>query len=369
MNSPLSGLYVHVPFCRTKCPYCDFYSVTDLGLMDTWLKAVAAEVQFYRNDFPVCDSLYLGGGTPSLLDEDRLGPLMEVLQGEIKFTPDAEVTLEANPDDLTPARLSFYRGLGVNRLSLGVQSFDESELRLLGRRHTARQAEEAVAMARQAGFANLSLDLMYALPGQTLAGWERTLQIALACRPEHLSCYQLTLEPGTALGRKYGQAGKTLFNEDAEREFFLFTSGYLEGEGYLHYEISNFARGESRVCRHNLKYWRRRRYLGLGPGAHSFDGRRRWWNHRSVVRYCELLTAGKPPMAGSELLTPEQVRLERLLLGFRMRDGVELESLAGREEDLANLASRGWLRVEGGRARPTIQGFLVADRLPLCFSD
>jgi oxygen-independent coproporphyrinogen-3 oxidase len=340
--------------------------------MDAWLKAVAAEIWLYRDEFPVCDSLYLGGGTPSLLDEDRLSHLLETLRGEIKFTPEAEVTLEANPDDLTRARLSFYRGLGVNRLSLGVQSFEEAELRLLGRRHTVRQAREAAAMARDAGFADLGLDLMYALPGQTLASWERTLEAALACRPEHLSCYQLTLEPGTALGRKYVRAGKTLFDEEAEREFFLFTSKYLEGEGYRHYEISNFAREESRVCRHNLKYWRRQPYLGLGPGAHSFDGLRRWWNHRSLTRYCELLVAGSPPVAGSEVLTPEQVRLERLLLGFRMQDGVELESLAGRprwEENLANLASRGWLKVDGGRAVPTVQGFLLADRLPLCFSD
>jgi putative oxygen-independent coproporphyrinogen III oxidase len=372
MNATLPGLYVHVPFCRGKCPYCDFYSVTDLGLIDAWLKAAAAEIQFYRDEFAVCDSLYLGGGTPSLLAEDRLGHLLEALRGEIKFTPDAEVTLEANPDDLTPARLRFYRELGINRLSLGVQSFEEAELRLLGRRHTARQAKEAVAMARHAGFANLNLDLMYALPGQTLPGWERTLQAALACRPEHLSCYQLTLEPGTALGREYGQAGKTLFNEEAEREFFLFTSAYLEGEEYLHYEVSNLARRESHICRHNLKYWRRQRYLGLGPGAHSFDGLRRWWNHRSLNDYCGHLARGLLPVRGEETLTADQARLESLLLGFRTREGVPLaliQDAAGRENTVEALKADGLVEVHHGRIRPTIPGLLVAERLPLLFME
>lgn len=370
MNSP--GLYIHIPFCRGKCPYCDFYSITDLGRVDAWLKAVPQELALYRAAFPAFDSLYLGGGTPSLLPETQLGQLLDSLRREVDFLPDGEITLEANPDDLTLEKLWFYRKIGINRLSLGVQSFNDVELRLLGRRHTAAQSRAAISLARDAGFADVSLDLMYGLPGQSLDGWEKTLAAALSFNPEHLSCYQLTVEPDTELARRQGEGCKSLVNEDRERELFLFTSNYLREHGYLHYEISNFARGEGKRCRHNLKYWRRLPYLGLGPAAHSFDGVKRWWNHRSVARYCETLAGGAAPVTGSEVLTSEQVRLEKLWLGFRTREGLDLASLAdlprGRDT-LTDMEARGWLVVEGGRAIPTIQGFLLADRLPLLFPD
>jgi putative oxygen-independent coproporphyrinogen III oxidase len=368
MNSPLPGLYVHVPFCRSKCMYCDFYSIADCSLIPAWLKAIATEISLYSEIFSSFDSLYLGGGTPSVLEESELASLMEIIQQSFSLDPASEITLEANPDDVTPEKLHGYRRLGINRLSLGVQSFDNDELRFLGRRHTARQSQEAVMMAREAGFANLSLDLMYGLPGQTLAAWKKNLATALTFKPEHLSCYQLTVEPGTELARRQGEGGKKLLDEEAERDLFLFTSTCLPEHGYLHYEISNFALGEEHLCRHNLKYWRRLPYLGLGPAAHSFDGVMRWWNHRSVARYCETLAAGAAPVAGSEVLTPEQVRLEKLWLGFRTREGVELSAVKGdnqAEEVLAALQRDGLLRVENGWAVPTLMGFLLADRLPL----
>jgi oxygen-independent coproporphyrinogen-3 oxidase len=366
MNSP--GLYIHVPFCQKKCPYCDFYSSADLGLVDAWLKAVSQEIALYREVFPAFDSLYLGGGTPSLLTEKQIGKLLECLRREVNFLPDGEITLEANPDDLTLGKLLFYKDIRINRLSLGVQSFDDAELKFLGRRHTAAQSRQALSLARAAGFDNLSLDLMYGLPGQGLGTWESSLAAALSYNPGHLSCYQLTLEPGTELARRQGEGCKSLVNEDLERDLFLFTSTCLPEHGYLHYEISNFALGEEHLCRHNLKYWRRLPYLGLGPAAHSFDGVMRWWNHRSVARYCETLAAGAAPVAGSEVLTPEQVRLEKLWLGFRTREGVELSAVKGdnqAEEVLAALQRDGLLRVENGWAVPTLMGFLLADRLPL----
>ncbi len=368
---PAPGLYVHVPFCRGKCPYCDFYSVTGLSLLPAWRQAVEQEISLYRGTFPAFDSLYFGGGTPSLLSVPELAALMAAIHRHFSLDPAAEITLEVNPDDAALEKLREYRRLGVNRLSLGVQSFRDRDLRFLGRRHTASRAAAALTWAREAGFDRLSLDLMYGLPGRTLADWERNLAAALAFRPEHLSCYRLTVEPGTALARRR-RKGRDLISDEAAREFFLFTSACLEEAGYLHYEVSNFARGEENRSRHNLKYWQRRPYLGLGPGAHSFDGRRRWWNHRSLAAYLKALDQGKLPIAGEEALTPEQERLEHLLLGFRMKDGVALESLAGAarwQENLAALTARGWLKVEGGRARPTVQGFLVADRLPLWFAD
>lgn len=362
------GLYVHVPFCRGKCAYCAFYSVPDLALIPAWLKAVEQEISLYEETFPAFDSLYFGGGTPSLLAESELAGLMEAICRHFSLVPASEITIEVNPDDATPEKLQGYRRLGFNRLSLGVQSFDDQTLRFLGRRHSARQAGDALAWAREAGFYHLSLDLIYGLPQQKLKDWEKTLAAVLAFRPEHLSCYQLTVEPDTELHRRLG--GRPLVSEETEREFFLFTSAYLEDAGYLHYEISNFARGEKNRCRHNLKYWQRQPYLGLGPAAHSFDGHRRWWNHRSLKDYINILSQGEAPVAGEEQLTAEQAKLEVLLLGFRVRDGVAVESLkdfSRWQESLKNLSAQGLLRVEGDRAAPTVRGFLLADRLPLWF--
>jgi len=446
-----SGLYVHLPFCQTKCPYCDFYSITSSDLIPAYLSALEKEAQFYQakmpadggtgvspvqaqakrpwpilgpppkmkiscrggsrtaptEDFPgtACgypnpsflsfDSLYLGGGTPSLLDEAQLGALVQSLRRYFDFAGDTEFTLEANPDDVTPEKLRLWCELGVNRLSLGVQSFDEQELRFLERRHTARQTRAAIESIRAAGFTNLGLDLMYGLPGQAQDAWLKTLETALSFAPEHLSCYQLTVAgetpaphetaaPGetpalrTPLARRLARGEFMLPDEEAQRTFFLLTHQFLEEHGYSHYEISNFARGEESpagglchyYCRHNLKYWRHVPYLGLGPAAHSFDGRRRWWNFSSVGQYCSAVDAGQAPVAGEETLTPAELRLEALCLGFRTSGGVSLEviqSHPGWEVVLAKLQEAGLLRLVDGRAVPTPQGLVVADRLPLRF--
>jgi len=366
------GLYIHVPFCLRKCRYCDFFSTTDLSLVSDWLLALEGEMQFYKGRFGTFDTIYLGGGTPTLLDGEQLTVLVECLRWHFQFAPETEVTLEANPDDITAKKLRIYRDLGVNRLSLGVQSFDEAELRFLGRRHTARQTEAAIALIRAAGFANLGLDLIYGLPGQTEAAWLQTLKNAVGFRPEHLSCYQLTLAPGTPLGEKQARGEIKPLGEEGEASLFLATSRFLEEQGYLHYEIANFARGEVYCSRHNRKYWRHAPYLGLGPAAHSFDGRGRWWNCRSLAEYRGRLARGEAPVGGSENLTDAQLRLEALSLGFRTREGVALEVVSqfpGWERTLAELESSELIKVQGQRVIPTRQGFLIADRLPLCFED
>jgi oxygen-independent coproporphyrinogen-3 oxidase len=367
---PRPGLYVHVPFCRSKCPYCDFYSVTQLSEIPSWLEALEKEAVLYRDRFSRYDSLYLGGGNPSLLDEKEIRRLMGCLKQQFSFTPDCEVTLEANPDDITRAKLKLYRDLGINRLSLGVQSFDDQELLFLGRRHTAGQSEKALNLIRATGFGDLGIDLLYGLPGQGLEQWEKTLAHTLSFRPEHLSCYQLTVEPETELGRRQAESSILPFPEEEERAFFLFTSAYLEERGYVHYEISNFARGEKYFSHHNRKYWRHLPYLGLGPAAHSFDGRRRWWNHRSLAHYCQSLAAGEAPVAESETLSEEQVHLETLYLGLRTREGVSLEvirRLPHGEAVLLQVQGEGWLQVQNDRILPTRQGLAIADRLPLFF--
>jgi putative oxygen-independent coproporphyrinogen III oxidase len=362
------GLYVHVPFCRGKCAYCDFYSITALSMTPAYLEALEAEATLYQDQFATFDSIYLGGGTPSLLPGEQLTALMACLRRHFHFAPDTEVTLEANPDDLTPEKLALFRDLGVNRLSLGVQSFDDAELRFLGRRHTARQAEQALKLARAAGFKNLGLDLIYALPGQEEGAWLNNLKEALKFQPEHLSCYQLTLSPETPLGRRQAQGKLDLLGEEAERRLFLLTSRFLEEQGYLHYEVSNFAREESLTCRHNLKYWQHAPYLGLGPAAHSYHNGRRWWNHASLREYCRALKSGAAPVAGQECLTPEQLELEALSLGLRTREGLiltALHHLGLHPPALARLKAAGLLRVHQGRLRPTREGLVLADRLPL----
>jgi putative oxygen-independent coproporphyrinogen III oxidase len=367
-----AGLYIHVPFCRGKCPYCDFASGTDLSLVADWLKAFKQEMGFYRDFASRFDTLYLGGGTPSLLTADELAVLLESLRKQFEFSPDTEITLEANPDDLNPQVLKSYRKLGINRLSLGVQSYDDRELSFLGRRHDAAQALNALGWAREAGFANLGIDLMYGLPGQTVEQWQRSLDKALGFLPEHLSCYQLTMEAGTPLGRRQAEGRFQPLSEETEREFFLFTSRFLEERGYLHYEISNFARGLENRSRHNRKYWNHTPYLGLGPAAHSYRGGRRWWNHRLLEEYCQSLRARKAPVAGEEVLTPEQARLEALYLGLRTRDGVTLSLIPGvlrGEVVLKEIIAAGLAEVREDHLIPTREGLVVADRLVLEFME
>ena len=364
------GLYIHVPFCRSKCLYCDFYSVTDLPLAPVWLQALDREMQIYKDKFPSVDTLYLGGGTPSLLDGAQITALFQLLRRHFLFFPDTEITLEANPDDLSREKLALYRDLKVNRLSVGVQSFNDQELTFLGRRHTPRQAIQALELSRDAGFNDLSLDMMYALPGQTEARWRQNIEQALTFQPEHLSCYQLTIEAGTPLSDLQAQGGFTPAGEDAQRALFLFTSQFLEDRGYLHYEISNFAREERYYSRHNRKYWGHVPYLGLGPGAHSFQDGQRWWNHRSLARYLQALKEDRAPVAGRETLTPEQLQLERLHLGFRTAAGVPLKVLQcypRRQAILRELQDSGLVTIGDHRVRPTRRGFLLADRLPLWF--
>ena len=379
MDHPTSsGLYVHIPFCQTKCPYCDFYSVTDGTLISAYLTALDAEARLYRGRFPGFDSLFLGGGTPSWLGEAHIAELMKNLRRHFTFAPDTEFTLEANPDDITAGKLAIWRELGINRLSLGVQSFDEAELRFLRRRHTAAQTITGIELIRAAGFTNLGLDLIYGLPGQRLDTWLQTLETALSFNPEHLSCYQLTIDAGgtpalrTPLARRVARGEISLPDEETQRQFFLLTADFLTSRGYLHYEVSNFAREEKYICRHNLKYWTRTPYLGLGPGAHSFLAGRRWWNFSSVEKYGAALTAGESSMAEAETLTPAQIRLESLALGFRTREGVSLATLReqpGADAMVAALTRAGLVRVACGRVIATNQGLVVADQLPLSFVD
>jgi len=369
---PNPGLYLHVPFCKTKCPYCDFFSVTSLFSIPDWLAGIKKEMLLYRDRFPRFDTLYLGGGTPSLLPERDLSDLLLHLRRHFLFAVDTEFTMEVNPDDITSDQALLLRDLGVNRISLGVQSFDDRDLRFLKRRHTADQSVKAIEEFRDAGFEKLGLDLMYGLPGQTESSWLKTLEQAVSYHPKHISCYQLTIHEHTPFWALQAKGEIRHLTEEDESAFFMLTSAFLKEKGYLHYEVSNFAKGEENLCRHNLKYWKRTPYLGLGPSAHSYQDGVRWWNLKDVEAYCDALEQGKLPVAGSETLTPEQAYLETLLLGFRTREGVDCEIFRGREgaeEVLRHLRQTGVVEVTEGKVMPTVKGFLVADSLPLLFTD
>jgi oxygen-independent coproporphyrinogen-3 oxidase len=369
----LPGLYIHIPFCLRKCAYCGFYSITDRSLIPAFRSALRREMALYRGWAASFDTLYIGGGTPSILPEGDLEGLIADIRTAFTIATDAEITVEANPADITESLLASLRRSGVNRLNIGIQSFNDGILAFLGRRHNQKQAEEAIAAARRAGIENIGIDLIYGVPGQSMDVWLSTLRAAVALTPDHLSCYQLTLEEGTPLAERCSRGEVVLPEEAVQADFFCNTSKFLEENSYLHYEVSNFAR-PGRESRHNGKYWNHTHYLGLGPAAHSFDGRRRWWNHRSVKTYRENLAAGKTPVIDSELLTDEQLRLEALFLGFRTRKGVDLEGyqrryhfdlLTEKGKMIRYLTDEGLAEIRDGFLRPTRNGMAVADSLAL----
>jgi oxygen-independent coproporphyrinogen-3 oxidase len=372
MNAP--GLYIHIPFCLRKCLYCDFYSVTALAKLPAFLEALGREMELYRGDFAPFDTVYIGGGTPSLLAPQQLATILARVRENFSLLPDTEITLETNPADLDDASLVAIRGMGVKRLTIGCQSFDRALLAFLGRRHSAAQAGNALATASSAGFNNIGVDLIYGIPGQGIAAWLDTLQRCLAYQPEHLSCYQLTVEARTPLGNSYQHGAFSLPDEELAYEFFMQTAEVLERAGYVHYEVSNFARGMAFASRHNQKYWDHTPYLGLGPGAHSFAANRRWWNYRSVDRYLDALVAGERPVEAAECLTEEQLRLEALYLGLRTKQGICLQHyarryhvdlLAQKQDSLSALQKEGLIAIEGGYLYPTRTGLAIADSLAL----
>lgn len=366
MGNP--GLYIHIPFCRSKCPYCAFYSIASPSLIPRWLQALKQEINYYEGRFDKFDSLYMGGGTPTFLKIRDLAHIMESLFIHFNFAHDTELTLEANPCDLTREKANSLKDLGFTRISLGVQSFEDNALSFLGRRHTAVQSKEALMVLRSAGFENIGLDLIYGFAGQTLESWVKTLKQAIKFKPEHISCYQLAIEKKTLFGRLYEEGILAPPCEESERLFFLTTSHFLKDHGYIHYEISNFAKNDSLVSRHNCKYWHHTPYLGLGPSAHSFQNSTRWWNLRSVKRYCEMLENRKAPIEGHENLTDDQWKLEEVSLGLRTSQGVDLKKITLNPEQkdmLSTLRDSGFFKIIENRLLPSQKGFLVADRLPL----
>lgn len=329
---PTAALYLHIPFCEKRCVYCDFYTVAGLesripDYLATLKKEIvlrAAEPFWQRQRFA---TIFFGGGTPSLLAPQQIGEILDTVFGVFQFEQHPEITIEANPGTITSEQLARYRSTGVNRLSFGVQSLHADELQRLDRIHSPQQAIDAVIMARHAGFANVNMDFIFALPQQTIPRWQESLAQALELQPTHISAYNLTVEPGTPLDVKIRKGEMQPLSEEEERAFYQFTIDFLEGHGYRQYEISNFAK-PSFEARHNIKYWDGSVYLGLGASAHSFDGKRRFWNVANLRKYLEALTAGRLPEDNAEQLTKTQQMFEAAFLGLRQRHGVDLAAFA-----------------------------------------
>ncbi len=388
----MAGVYVHIPFCRRKCLYCDFYSrpPADAGEIDRFAAALIYELELRAagargRSVRLCaqtntcvGTVYFGGGTPSMLGADTLRRILRAIRERLSVAALAEITVEANPLDVTADWSARCLDAGVNRLSIGVQSLDEGDLRFLGRLHHADDGPRAVKTARDAGFREVGIDLIYGLHGQSADALRDSINRAVeVCRPEHISCYQLTYAAGTPLGRDVEAGRIPRLHPDEEYELFVAVHRRLAELGYPAYEVSNFSLGDAHRSRHNSNYWRHVPYVGLGPSAHSFEPPVRSWNLASTEKYCSLVEQGRLPVAGSEALSQEQLAAEMVMLALRTTDGLDLELYRRRfgrdfadanRDALRDAVSCGRITMSECRIRPTLDGLAVADALAAEFN-
>lgn len=374
MQSEKAGFYIHIPFCLSKCGYCSFYSIKSVNLIPEYIAALKKEIKHYLSIFSSFDTIYIGGGTPSLLTPHQLTEIFATINKHYKIDDRAEITMEVNPGDVSVEYFQALRSLGINRLNIGIQSFDDKVLNFLGRRHSASEAIAAIESARQAGFYNLGIDLIYGVHGVNINSWKNTLRKAVSFIPEHISAYQLSLDDRTPLYKKYDSKGWHLPDENTELKLFLTTAEELENAAYIHYEVSNFARLDKFKSRHNQKYWQHVPYLGLGPAANSFLDNKRWWNKSAVKTYLNEIAQGKMPVEDTEALLPEQLQLEALFLGLRTKAGIALKGyktkhgvdlIADKKTIIDALIKNKLVELQNGFLRPTRAGMAIADSLAL----
>src|SRR5437899_9455802 len=374
------SLYLHVPFCDRRCHFCGFFT---RARRDDRVAAFAsdlmAEIRLHgRNDTlrgRTVETIYFGGGTPTTLSSWQLLSILEACRQSFVVDPAVEVSIEANPASVEESFLRALRKGGLNRLSVGAQSFDDAELKAANTPHTTREIVQAVGAARRAGFANLNLDLIYGLPGQSLTRWLVNLDAAIALAPEHLAFYGLTIEEGTQLHREIERGRLNLPDEDGLADMYQKGRDRLRAAGYLQYEVSNFARS-GHACRHNLGYWTDREWLGLGPSAHSYLDGDRFSNVASLEDYHRLVAGGERPVAERETGAPELRAREAVAFGLRTVEGVRLGPLAKRydfdpgarfREPIARLSRDGWLILDGEVLKPSPAGLMIADELAVAF--
>jgi oxygen-independent coproporphyrinogen-3 oxidase len=380
LNNKALGLYLHIPYCRRKCPYCSFESQEGRVIPEReYTDCLKTELEnVLKNQHigaeTILDSIYFGGGTPSLFEPSLIGELIESARAKLTPTAQMEVTLEVNPDSAEPERLKELRKVGVNRLSIGIQSLNDSELKELGRLHDSNQATDAFVAARTAGFTNISVDIITGAPSQSKASLSNTLDKIIELRPEHISAYCLTIEDDTQYCAALKEGRLTMPDEEAQRDLHLMMIERLEAAGFKRYEISNFAL-PGMESRHNSRYWTHEDYIGLGASAHSYTNQKgfgkRWWNVKNADEYISRIKTEKSPVAGFEKLTKEQARTEAIMLGLRQTDGIDEEAFARRfsappiefltRKDV--LKEQGLICSEGGRLKLTKAGLLLSNEV------
>jgi len=372
-----AGLYVHIPFCSSRCSYCDFATgLYQSELAERYVRDLLNEIRTTPYAGETVDTIYFGGGTPSLLTPAQLDRILASLYDNFRIDAEAEITLEINPGSATPEKLRAFRSLGINRASFGAQTFNDAELAKLGRSHNAADALRTFADLRDAGFANISFDLIAGLPGQTLAGWQRNIQQALNLAPEHLSFYLLEVHSGTPLAEHIRRGIQPQPDEDLAGVMYEWMLEQAAAAGYEHYEISNLCRPGFH-SRHNVKYWTAAPYYGFGCSAHSYDGdTRRWSNHRDVLKYLEMVESGASPVVEEQQLTATDVRAEAVFLGMRLMQGVDLrryrESFGvdlrdEHADDLDKFCKAGLVELEGDLIRLTRTGALLSNEVFAAF--
>ena len=354
-------LYVHIPFCARICPYCAFYKeLLDRSQTNRFCQAIVREIQQHAEDRLLCPStIYFGGGTPTALTIGQLESVLRVFHDQLDLSQLIEWTMEANPGSVSARKAAVLRRSGVNRISLGVQSWDDELLKLLGREHNARQAEQSFRILRAAGFSNINVDLMFGLPGQTIQQWQATLEKTISLQPEHISTYCLTYEEDTEFFLRQSR-GEFRENSDADAELFEMTMSILESAGYGHYEISNYARPNFSST-HNRAYWAGKNYLGIGPSAFSTVGMQRWQNIPDYRQYADRVLSNQSPIGATENLTPEMKRTEKIALMLRTRDGVPADLLEPFRNQTREFVRLGLLRQSNESFRLTRAGKALAD--------
>ena len=355
-------LYIHVPFCTRKCSYCDFaIAVRRVVPVDDYLRGIASELsRLPTGAAGALETVYLGGGTPSRLGALGIARLLELVRERFDVTPDAEITIEANPEDISAESTAAWARAGINRLSIGIQSFDDDVLRWMHRVHNSADSVRAIGDARAGGIENLSVDLIFALPSQLSRAWQSDLERTLYLEPDHISLYGLTIEPATPIARWQERGEVVPANEDLYAEEFLLADEMASASGYRHYEVSNFAR-PGKESRHNSAYWSGASYLGVGPSAHSYDGESRTWNVAAYTEWLQRLDAGDATKRDEERLTADNRASERVYLGLRTAGGFHA---AGSDLDKAKgWTSAGWASIEDDVVRLTPEGWLRLDSL------
>ncbi|NQW30084.1 MAG: radical SAM family heme chaperone HemW [Ignavibacteria bacterium] len=389
----MNGLYLHVPFCEKKCTYCDFYSIESTGLIDRFVQTLCKEIEIRcasltvprtenTNGIPSqigktlvpfhANTIFFGGGTPSLLSGTQLEKIISTLKDHVDIDPNAEWTMECNPGTISEKSLSDYRAAGINRVSFGIQSFAQPELDFLTRIHSIQEALDAIPTARAAGFTNINADLMFALPPQTVASLEHSLQTLIDLQPDHISAYSLVYEPGTPLHAQLGKGLVVPHNEEFDAEMYHIVMHTLQQAGYEQYEVSNFAR-PGKQCAHNLMYWHGHDYLAFGPSAHGLVNTERYWNHRSLSTWQAKVDAGELPQANTENLSHNEQAIEYAFLHvrsdglpfstFQQRFGLDLQTML--QPHLQHWIDADFVTINNGVLRLTFEGYRVCDEISL----